>query len=69
MAEVIVSGEIEAPVDALDLEIPDGDSVTYLLDLLARKHNLPKLMACMAMAPRYFEDLDELRGVGCAPVV
>jgi glutamate synthase domain-containing protein 1 len=40
--------------------LTDSEVVTYLLDLLGRKHKLPTLMACMAVAPRYFEDLDEL---------
>ncbi len=38
----------------------DSEVVTYIWDLLCRKHGLPKLIASMAMAPRYFEDISLL---------
>ncbi len=38
--------------------LTDSEVVTYLWDLLCRKHNLPNLVAAMAMAPRYYYDLE-----------
>jgi glutamate synthase domain-containing protein 1 len=40
--------------------LTDSEVVTYIWDLLCRKHRLPKLIASMAMAPRYFEDIARL---------
>lgn len=40
--------------------LTDSEVVTYLLDLLCRKHKLPKLVAAMALAPRYFKDIERL---------
>lgn len=40
--------------------LTDSEVVTYLWDLLCRKHNLPKLIAATALAPRYFEDIAQL---------
>jgi glutamate synthase domain-containing protein 1 len=40
--------------------LTDSEVVTYLWDLLCRRHNLPKLIASMAMAPRYYSELDTL---------
>lgn len=40
--------------------LTDSEVVTYIWDLLCRKHGLPKLIASMAMAPRYFEDISIL---------
>jgi glutamate synthase domain-containing protein 1 len=37
--------------------LTDSEVVTYIWDLLCRKHGLPKLIASMVMAPRYFEDI------------
>lgn len=37
--------------------LTDSEVVTYIWDLLCRKHGLPKLIASMAIAPRYFEDI------------
>jgi glutamate synthase domain-containing protein 1 len=47
--------------------LTDSEVVTYMWDLLCRRHGLPKLIASMALAPRYFEDIgrmpDNLRKV------
>ncbi len=40
--------------------LTDSEVVTYLWDLLVRRHNLPKLIASMTLAPRYYEDLARL---------
>jgi glutamate synthase domain-containing protein 1 len=40
--------------------LTDSEVVTYLWDLLCRRHNLPRTVASMAMAPRYYSDLDSL---------
>ncbi len=40
--------------------LTDSEVVTYIWDLLCRRHKLPKLIATMAMAPRYFEDISIL---------
>jgi glutamate synthase domain-containing protein 1 len=40
--------------------LTDSEVVTYMWDLLCRKHGLPKLIASMAMAPRYFDDISHL---------
>jgi glutamate synthase domain-containing protein 1 len=40
--------------------LTDSEVVTYIWDLLARRHNLPKLVAAMAMAPRYYNDIMQL---------
>ncbi|MEE9151590.1 MAG: glutamine amidotransferase family protein [Thermoplasmata archaeon] len=40
--------------------LTDSEVVTYMWDLLCRRHGLPKLIATMAMAPRYFEDISRL---------
>lgn len=40
--------------------LTDSEVVTYLWDLLCRKHTLPKLIAATALAPRYFEDIAQL---------
>ncbi|MDY6965626.1 MAG: glutamine amidotransferase family protein [Halobacteriota archaeon] len=37
--------------------LTDSEVVTYLWDLLCRRHGLPKLIACMAMAPRYYDEI------------
>jgi glutamate synthase domain-containing protein 1 len=37
--------------------LTDSEVVTYLWDLLCRRHNLPKLIATMALAPQYFKDI------------
>jgi glutamate synthase domain-containing protein 1 len=38
--------------------LTDSEVVTYMWDLLCRRHNLPKLMASMALAPRYYHDIN-----------
>jgi glutamate synthase domain-containing protein 1 len=38
--------------------LTDSEVVTYMWDLLCRRHNLPKLIASMAMAPNYYENID-----------
>lgn len=40
----------------------DSEVVTYVLDFLTRKHKLPKLVACMAVAPIYHYIIDSLEG-------
>lgn len=40
--------------------LTDSEVVTYLWDLLCRRHNIPKLLASVAMAPNYYEDVDQL---------
>lgn len=40
--------------------LTDSEVVTYMWDLLCRRHNLPKLVASMALAPRYFQDISRL---------
>jgi glutamate synthase domain-containing protein 1 len=41
-------------------QLTDSEVVTYIWDLLCRKHGLPKLIASMVIAPRYFEDISLL---------
>ena len=43
--------------------LTDSEVVTYMWDLLCRRHNLPKLLASVAMAPGYYEDIDRLPDV------
>jgi glutamate synthase domain-containing protein 1 len=40
----------------------DSEVVTYILDLLNRKHNLPLQVACMAAAPPYHEVIEGYEG-------
>jgi glutamate synthase domain-containing protein 1 len=40
--------------------LTDSEVVTYMWDLLCRRHRLPKLIASMALAPRYFQDISHL---------
>jgi glutamate synthase domain-containing protein 1 len=40
--------------------LTDSEVVTYLWDLLGRKHRLPIGIASMAMAPGYFDDISRL---------
>ncbi|MCK4970674.1 MAG: hypothetical protein KAS77_09110 [Thermoplasmata archaeon] len=40
--------------------LTDSEVVTYLWDLLCRRHNIPKLLASVAMAPNYYEDIERL---------
>ncbi len=40
--------------------LTDSEVVTYLWDLLCRRHNIPKLLASVAMAPGYYEDIEAL---------
>jgi len=38
--------------------LTDSEVVTYIIDLLCRQHKLPKTIAAMAMAPRYYNELE-----------
>jgi len=38
----------------------DTEVITYLFDLLMRKHNLPLEVACMAMAPPFWSQIDRM---------
>jgi glutamate synthase domain-containing protein 1 len=38
--------------------LTDSEVVTYMWDLLCRRHNLPKLIASMALAPNYYENIN-----------
>ena len=40
----------------------DSEVVTYLMDLLTRKHALPIQVACMAAAPAYHSVIDSMEG-------
>lgn len=40
--------------------LTDTEVITYLLDLMIRKHNLPHRIACMALAAPFWEDIDRL---------
>ncbi len=40
--------------------LTDTEVVAYLLDLLIRKHRLSKEMACRALAPPFWEDIDRM---------
>jgi glutamate synthase domain-containing protein 1 len=40
--------------------LTDSEVVTYIWDLLCRRHGIPTLLASMIMAPRYFEDISRL---------
>lgn len=37
--------------------LTDSEVLTYIIDLLCRRHKLPKAVAAMAMAPRYYDEL------------
>ncbi len=37
--------------------LTDSEVLTYILDLLIRRHKLPTKIAAMAMAPRYYDEL------------
>ncbi|MHC4756677.1 MAG: class II glutamine amidotransferase [Planctomycetota bacterium] len=37
--------------------LTDSEVLTYIVDLLCRRHKLPKSIAAMAMAPRYYDEL------------
>ena len=37
--------------------LTDSEVVTYILDLLIRRHKLPRTVAALAMAPRYYDEL------------
>jgi glutamate synthase domain-containing protein 1 len=37
--------------------LTDSEVITYIVDLLWRQHKLPKQIAAMAMAPRYYDEL------------
>jgi glutamate synthase domain-containing protein 1 len=39
--------------------LTDSEVITYIVDLLCRQHKLPKRVAALAMAPRYYEELNE----------
>jgi glutamate synthase domain-containing protein 1 len=47
--------------------LTDSEVVTYLWDLLCRRHGLPKLIASMALAPMYYDDIarlpDDIRSI------
>jgi glutamate synthase domain-containing protein 1 len=38
--------------------LTDSEVLTYIIDLLTRRHKLPNPIAAMAMAPRYYDELD-----------
>ncbi len=40
--------------------LTDSEVVTYLWDLLCRRHNVPKLLASVAMAPGYYDEIERL---------
>jgi glutamate synthase domain-containing protein 1 len=40
--------------------LTDSEVVTYMWDLLCRRHGIPKLLASVAMAPGYYEDIERL---------
>jgi glutamate synthase domain-containing protein 1 len=40
--------------------LTDSEVVTYLWDLLCRRHGLPPIVASMAVAPRYYDDIGRL---------
>jgi glutamate synthase domain-containing protein 1 len=40
--------------------LTDSEVVTYLWDLLCRRHGIPKILASVAMGPGYYEDIDRL---------
>jgi len=42
--------------------LTDTEVVAYLLDLLIRKHGLPLELACKAMAPPFWVEIDEMEG-------
>jgi glutamate synthase domain-containing protein 1 len=42
--------------------LTDSEVVTYLWDLLCRRHDLPKLLASVAMTPDYYDSIDRLPG-------
>jgi glutamate synthase domain-containing protein 1 len=37
--------------------LTDSEVLTYIIDLLCRRHKLPKSIAAMAMAPRYYDEI------------
>ena len=39
--------------------LTDSEVITYIVDLLCRQHKLPKQVAAMAMAPRYYQELND----------
>ena len=38
----------------------DTEVITYILDLLIRKHNLPKHIACMVLSSSFWKDIDKM---------
>lgn len=42
----------------------DSEVVTYVMDLLTRKHKLPLQVACMAAAPTYHDTINSFEGDG-----
>ncbi|MFQ5645643.1 MAG: glutamine amidotransferase family protein [bacterium] len=42
----------------------DSEVVTYLFDLLTRKHKLPPYIACLALAPPYYHNIEEMEDEG-----
>ena len=43
--------------------LTDSEVVTYLWDLLCRRHGIPTLLASVAMTPYYYEDIERLPDV------
>ncbi len=40
--------------------LTDTEVVTYILDLLLRKHKLPLELACQTLAPKFWSEIDDL---------
>jgi glutamate synthase domain-containing protein 1 len=40
--------------------LTDSEVVTYMWDLLCRRHGLPKLIASMALAPKYYQEINTM---------
>ena len=38
----------------------DTEVITYILDLLVRKHKLPKRIACRVLSSSFWKDIDKM---------